>query len=63
MNIFIGIIVIIIGVFDIIKPRTRWDREYGRHIKDSEPTEWALISNRILGVAIVVVGIAFLFIK
>jgi uncharacterized protein YjeT (DUF2065 family) len=63
MYIFVGIIVVIIGIFNIIYPKDRWDREFGRHVKDSEPTERALISNRILGVVIVIVGIAFMFIK
>ena len=63
MYVFVGIIVVIIGIFNIIYPKDRWDREFGRHVKDAEPTEWALISNRILGVVMVIVGIAFMFIK
>lgn len=52
-----GIILILIGLFNLILPREAWYLEVGWKLKDSEPSEGAIIFNRVVGGILVVIGI------
>lgn len=57
----IGIIAIAIGAFSIASPETAWKMEYGWRFKNAEPSEAALLWNRIGGVITVIFGIFIMF--
>lgn len=57
----LGIILILFGVLGVFSPETMWQIEYGWKFKDAEPSEAALIINRVLGVVMVVFGVLALF--
>ncbi|HHV45910.1 MAG TPA: hypothetical protein GXX53_03230 [Tissierellia bacterium] len=48
---------ILIGLFNIFFPRAAWYLEIGWKIKDSEPSEGALIFHRVIGVIFCIAGI------
>jgi len=48
---------ILIGLFNIFFPRAAWYLEIGWRIKDSEPSEGALIFHRVIGVIFCIAGI------
>lgn len=50
-------LLILAGLFSIIFPRAAWFLEIGWKIKDSEPSEGALILHRAIGVILCIVGI------
>ncbi|MBE5785252.1 MAG: hypothetical protein E7330_05570 [Clostridiales bacterium] len=60
-NFLIGIIAIAIGAFSIASPETAWQMEYGWRYKDAEPSEAALLWNRIGGMITVIFGIFIMF--
>ena len=51
------IVVIALGVFGVISPQSVWYLEYGWRFKDAEPSNLALLLNRIGGIAAIVLGI------
>lgn len=52
---------IIFGLIGMFSPETSWQIEYGWKFKDAEPSEAALIMNRVFGGIMVIVGIFALF--
>lgn len=50
-------LLILIGLFNVFFPRAAWYLEIGWKIKDSEPSEGALIFHRVMGVIFCIVGI------
>lgn len=50
-------LLILAGLFNVIFPRAAWFLEIGWKIKDSEPSEGALILHRVIGVILCIVGI------
>ncbi len=58
---FIGVIVIVIGLFNALTPETAWYISIGWRIKDSKPTEGAVKFGRIAGIAAAVIGFIMVF--
>jgi hypothetical protein len=56
-----GFLFVLCGLFGAISPRTAWYLEIGWQLRDAEPTELALILNRIIGIAFCIVGLVILF--
>lgn len=56
MNIFMGLVVIGIGILNIAKPRAMAQLRL-MHIKNAEPSDYSIIMNVILGVILVFAGI------
>lgn len=52
---------ILIGLFNVLCPKASWFLEIGWKIKDSEPSEGALIFNRVLGVIFCMIGLGYFF--
>lgn len=52
-----GILFILIGLFQVVFPRAAWYIEMGWKFKDAEPSEGYLIFSRIIGVLICIIGI------
>lgn len=59
MNPF-GIFIIIIGLLVAWKPYIAWYLEIGWKLQDVEPSELALLWNRIIGIIVVIIGIGIL---
>ena len=55
-----GFVFIILGLIGVISPRTAWMLEVGWKVKDAEPTEIALVINRLFGIIITIIGIVIL---
>jgi hypothetical protein len=56
----IGILFIIFGILATWKPYIAWYLEIGWKLMDAEPSELALIWNRILGIILTLVGVNIL---
>ncbi|MDD5934092.1 MAG: hypothetical protein PUC65_00760 [Clostridiales bacterium] len=52
-----AIILLVVGIFNISSPRTAWYLEYGWRYKNAEPSDFALIMNRISGGVLIVIAI------
>lgn len=50
------VLLIIYGLVSIFSPKTAWKLSLGWQIKDSEPSNSALIANRIGGIFMVIAG-------
>ena len=61
MNIFLGVIFILVGVINVAAPEIGWTFRYGWRFKDSEPSDAALIWGRVGGVVAIIVGILCFF--
>lgn len=61
-NIFVILLLIIIGIINIASPHTAWYLEYGWRFKDAEPSNWALIANRCGGILVLAIAIVMIFI-
>ncbi len=53
----LAVLLLALGAFQTIWPRTAWMLGYGWHFKDAEPSELALTVNRTVGVLLIIVGI------
>lgn len=60
MNAFIGFIMLVIGMITAISPYTGWYMSLGWRLKDAEPSDLALSTQRVSGVVLVIVGMIFL---
>ena len=56
-NIFVGILLMGLGTFYLVSPRTGWYLSYGWRFKNAEPSDAALIFGRISGAVVLVIGI------
>ena len=61
-NIFVSIILVLLGIFSIAAPETVWYLEHGWRYKDAEPSDLALGMNRVGGVVEIIVAIILLFV-
>ena len=57
MNVFVGFVLVIWGIINIVSPETGWQLQFGWHYRDAEPSDEALIWGRICGVGMVILGI------
>ena len=55
------IFLFILGIFNILSPKAAWFIEYGWRFKNAEPSDIALLFNRLSGVAAIIAGIVLLF--
>ena len=57
-----GLLFIALGLFSALSPHTAWYLEWGWRYKDAEPSDTALMMERIGGVFAVIVGVLVMFI-
>ncbi|NLY85974.1 MAG: hypothetical protein GX077_06455 [Tissierellia bacterium] len=48
---------VIIGLFNLLAPRAAWYLEIGWKIKDSEPSDGAIIIHRVFGAILLAIGL------
>ncbi|MCZ0702952.1 uncharacterized membrane protein YidH (DUF202 family) [Natronobacillus azotifigens] len=53
----IGLVLILFGIFGAIFPQAAWYMEIGWKVRNAEPSELALIANRVGGIVIAIVGL------
>ncbi|MFC5466039.1 DUF6199 family natural product biosynthesis protein [Lederbergia graminis] len=53
----LGIVLFLIGLLGAIFPHATWYLEIGWKLRDAEPSEFALIANRVGGILVAIVGI------
>ena len=53
----LAVLLLALGAFQAISPRTAWFLGYGWRFKDAEPSELALTVDRIVGVLLISVGL------
>ena len=58
----IGVIAIILGIISLVSPETAWYLSYGWRYKNAEPSDVALIMERIGGGVGILLGIVILFV-
>lgn len=54
------IFLIALGIFNIAAPRTAWYLEYGWRYKGAEPSDMALIFNRLAGIVAIIVAVVII---
>lgn len=59
---FVAVVVIIVGIIGISAPEAVWQLNRGWKFKEAEPSNVALIMNRVIGGFMAVVGVFLLFI-
>lgn len=59
--IIVGIIMLLVGLFVILSPEIAWYLRCGWRFRNAEPSELALVLERIDGIILVIAGIVFLF--
>lgn len=52
----------VVGIFNTAFPRAAWYLEYGWRYKSSEPSDLALVLNRLVGIAALIAAIVIIFI-
>jgi hypothetical protein len=57
---FFGFIFMIIGIIGAMFPRAAWYMSEGWKFKDAEPSDAALIMNRIMGIVFAIIGFFFM---
>lgn len=57
MNILFGIIIIIVGIFNISKPEKAWYLSEGWKFRDAEPSDLAIFFIRVVGFVAIVGGL------
>ena len=57
-----AMLILILGIFNILAPRASWYLGHGWMYKDAEPSDMAVVFNRITGVIVVVIAIVLLFV-
>lgn len=58
-----GILIIGLGLFHLLSPRTAWRWEVGWKFKDAEPSDAALMFHRITGVMLIIAAIVIMVIS
>lgn len=53
----IGLVLILLGILGAIFPQAAWYMEIGWKVRNTEPSELALIANRVGGIVIAIVGL------
>ena len=61
MNVLLGFALAIWGIINIISPETGWHFADGWKYRDAEPSDEALVWERISGVIMVIAGIYMMF--
>ncbi len=61
MRPLMGLILILLGIFNMAAPEAAWYLEYGWRFRDAEPSEAALLFARIGGGFAIVIGLFCLF--
>ncbi|MBO8170803.1 MAG: hypothetical protein H0Z33_02810 [Bacillaceae bacterium] len=51
----------VMGILGVFSPRTMWFLEIGWKLKDTEPSDLALMANRVVGVFLILMGLALTF--
>ena len=62
MNIIVGIVVILVGIFNLADPYHAWYLRDGWRYKDAEPSDAALLMGRISGGIAIVLGVICFFV-
>jgi len=60
-SVALGVIMLIYGIMSFACPKLVWRINYGWRFKDAEPSDGALIANRILGAVMAVAGVIMVF--
>lgn len=64
-KIIVNIIILVLGLFMLIRPDIIWKMEHFLSVKNGEPTEWYLAITRIIGLGFIFIAafltIVFLF--
>lgn len=58
MDGFLGFIILAIGIFNTVSPRTAWFLDVGWKFKDAEPSEEGLGLKRLGGIVMIIIGLA-----
>lgn len=61
-NPLIGFFVIVLGIFGLAVPKTAWYLSYGWRYKDAEPSDAALVAERVSGGVLVFIGLLLCFV-
>lgn len=59
-NIPLILLLLAVGIFNTASPQTAWYLEHGWRYKNAEPSELALVLNRLGGIAVIIVAIIML---
>lgn len=59
-NVAISIVAIVVGIIGLAAPQALWWVEMGWMIRDAEPSDAALVVNRIIGGLLIFVGVMML---
>ena len=62
MNFLGGIVIILIGIFNLADPYRAWYLRYGWRYKDAEPSDAALLTTQIGGGIAIVLGVICFFV-
>ncbi|UMZ74371.1 DUF6199 family natural product biosynthesis protein [Natranaerofaba carboxydovora] len=57
----LGVIIFALGLLGVFRPKTVWYLEIGWKVKDTEPSELALIANRVIGGILLIIGLGLMF--
>lgn len=60
-NVILGVILLLVGVFNAAAPRTAWYLTKGWKYKNLEPSDAAIEFNRVVGVIAAIIGIVVCF--
>ena len=58
----LGLLIIGLGIWGVAAPRSVWYLSYGWRYKDAEPSDMALVAERLGGGVAIVVGVILLFV-
>ena len=61
-NIFLSVFIALVGIFHAALPETAWYLAYGWRYRDAEPSDAALMLNRLGGAAAIAVAIILFFV-
>lgn len=61
-SILIIIVLFIFGIFNVIWPRAAWNLERGWSYRNAEPSDVALVVNRLVGIIVVITAIVLIFV-
>ena len=53
----VGLIALILGIVEIVNPRLTWYLNIGWKLKDAEPSDLALLMNRVGGAFVAFIGL------
>lgn len=60
-NLFIALILLAVGIFNVVSPHTAWYLSYGWRYKNAEPSDMALGLGRLGGIAAIVIALILVF--